>query len=103
MTLRLFIEPGDTMANEADVTAAVEKEIKRLDNSFVVTHGDVGSYLDFGVEVTLLPKGTFANYTAQRQAEGADLAHLKPPHINPSKKVLSLLLGEPEAGALASV
>jgi hypothetical protein len=102
MTLRLFIEPGDTMANEADVTAAVEKEIKRLDNSFVVTHGDVGSYLDFGVEVTLLPKGTFANYTAQRQAEGADLAHLKPPHINPPEEVLSHLLGRPEAEAVAA-
>jgi hypothetical protein len=25
------------------------------------------------------------------QAEGADLGHLKPPHINPSDRVLSLL------------
>ncbi len=43
------------------------------------------------IEVTLLPAGVFANYKGQRQAEGADLAHLKPPHINPSDKVLSLL------------
>jgi hypothetical protein len=41
--------------------------------------------------VTLLPKGSFAAFTAQKQAEGADLAHLKPPHVNPSAKVLSLL------------
>ena len=52
--------------------------------------------VDFKVKVTLLPKGAFANYTSQRQAEGADLAHLKPPHINPSEKVLSLLLAKPE-------
>jgi hypothetical protein len=28
---------------------------------------------------------------ASRQAEGSDLAHLKPPHINPPEKMLSLL------------
>ena len=52
--------------------------------------------IDFKVSVSYLPKGTFDNYTAQRQAQGADLAHLKPPHINPSDKILSLLLGETE-------
>jgi len=46
------------------------------------------------VQVFLLRPGTFADYTAQRQAEGADLAHLKPPHMNPSEKVLSLLRPE---------
>jgi hypothetical protein len=53
--------------------------------------------IDFKVEVNLLPQGAFANYTAQRRTEGADLAHLKPSHINPSEKVLSLLLAKPEA------
>jgi hypothetical protein len=52
--------------------------------------------INFRVEITLLPRGAFANYTSQRQTEGADLAHLKPPHINPSDKVLSLLLAKPE-------
>ena len=47
--------------------------------------------LDFKpIEVTLLPKAVFANYKVQRQAEGTELIHLKPPHINPSDKVLSL-------------
>jgi len=31
----------------------------------------------------------------RESAEGADLAHLKPPHINPSEKVLTALLGRP--------
>jgi hypothetical protein len=101
MVLHIYIELKD-VDSKADMAAAVEGQIKRLDSSFVVTHGDVGSYLDFGVEVTLLPKRTFANYTAHRQAEGADLAHLKPPHINPSDEVLSLLLGRPEADVVAS-
>jgi hypothetical protein len=54
------------------------------------------SMIDFKVEVNLLPQGAFAQYTAQRRAEGADLAHLKPPHINPSSRVLSLLSAAPE-------
>ena len=39
----------------------------------------------------MLPTGVFANYKGQRQAEGVALVHLKPPHINPSDKMLSLL------------
>ena len=97
MTLHLFIELKDSIANEADIEAAVDEQIKHLDSSFVATHGDVGDYLNFRVEVTLLPKGAFSNYISQRRAEGAELAHLKPPHINPSDKVLSLLLAKPEA------
>ena len=107
-----YKEPGEPVLNllielkngyqcsEADVTSAIYKQIMEsdnnthraslLDNSFV-------NVIDFKVEVTLLPPGAFANYTSQRQAEGADLAHLKPPHINPSDKVLSLLLAKPKA------
>ena len=58
--------------------------------------------IDFKVEVNVLSPGTFANFTEQRRAEGADLAHLKPPHINPSEKVLSLLNARPEEVAQAS-
>ncbi|HEY4712356.1 MAG TPA: GH3 auxin-responsive promoter, partial [Dehalococcoidia bacterium] len=43
------------------------------------------------IKVTILPEGIFAGYKAQRQSEGSDLAHLKPPHINPSEKVLASL------------
>jgi len=58
-------------------------------------HDDLADMIKFQVKVTLLPRGSFAGYTAQRIAEGADLAHLKPPHINPSDKVLNLLLSKP--------
>jgi len=46
------------------------------------------------VEVSLLPEGAFSGFIARRQAEGADLGHLKPPHINPSDRVLALLLSK---------
>ncbi len=53
------------------------------------------------IEVTLLPTGTFTNYKNQRQAEGVELAHLKPPHINPPDKLLSLL--KAKTGAVPEV
>ncbi len=93
MVLHLFIECKDgCQASEADVKTAVSKQLTNLDSSFVATHSDVGSYLEFDLKVTLLSKGAFAHYIAQRRAEGAELAHLKPPHVNPPEKAMSLLL-----------
>jgi len=104
--LNLLIELKDGYpASEADVATAVHEQIMKADNDAYTTsqaHDDLADMINFKVDVTLLPPGAFASYTAQRQAEGADLAHLKPPHVNPSEKVLSLLLGEPEAEALAA-
>ena len=98
MTLHLLIESKDGCEDsEAEISAAVKEQLKHLDSSFAATHSDVGSYLDFRLEVTLLPEGAFSNYISQRRAEGAEPAHLKPPHINPSDRVLSLLLAKPKA------
>lgn len=99
--LQLFVELKDGyQASEADIAAAVCGQILNSDNDSYTTssvHDDLTDMINFRVEANLLPHGAFANYTSQRQAEGADLAHLKPFHINPSDKVLSLLLAKPEA------
>lgn len=99
--LRLLVELKDGYhASETDVATAVYEQLLKPDNDNHTASAvleDLTDMFDFGVEVMLLPQGAFANYTAQRQAEGADLAHLKPPHINPSDKVLSLLLAKPKA------
>lgn len=99
-TLQLLIElKNGLQTGEADMAAAVYEQIMNSDNDAYTSssaHNDLEDMIDFRVETTLLPPGAFANYTAQRQAEGADLAHLKPPHINPSDKVLALLLAKPE-------
>ena len=100
--LNLFIELKDGyQASEAEIATAVHEQIMNSDNDDFRAdsplRGDFADSIHFTVKATLLPPGTFANYMSQRQAEGADLAHLKPPHINPSDKVLSLLLARPEA------
>jgi len=98
--LSLSIEPKDSyQVSEADIAAAVRGQIINSDSNRdtkSLIRDDFATMIDFKVEVNLLPQGAFANYTAQRRAEGADLAHLKPPHINPSEKVLSLLRAKPE-------
>jgi len=53
---------------------------------------DLNNMIKFKMNLTLLPQGTFSSYSALKKAEGFDLAHLKPPHINPSQKVLASLL-----------
>jgi hypothetical protein len=106
VVLNLFIElKGGYRGNKEEVAAIVYEQLTRTDDgeyNLSTVQDDALDMADFMVRVILLPKGTFASYTAHRQAEGADLAHLKPPHINPSDKVLSLLLGRPEAEAAAS-
>jgi hypothetical protein len=98
-TLHLFIElKNGYRAREADIARAVQEQIMKSETDAYSTsqaHDDLADMIDFRVEVSLLPRGAFAGYTASRLAEGADLAHLKPPHINPSEKVLALLRAKP--------
>ncbi len=104
--LQLLIETKDGFQdNKTEITSAIQEQIVASGRSSYNTSGIVEDWrdeLDFSVEVTLLPRGAFANYTAQKQEEGADLAHLKPPHINPSDKVLSLLLAGTEETILVT-
>ncbi|MBI4303378.1 MAG: GH3 auxin-responsive promoter family protein [Chloroflexi bacterium] len=99
--LNLLIEPRNRQqGSEADVARIVYKEIIKSDidkDTKSLVRDDYATMINFQVKVTLLARGAFANYRAQRQTEGADIAHLKPPHINPSEKVLSLLQGQPQA------
>jgi hypothetical protein len=98
LSLLLELKNG-SVTSAADVAKAVQQQIMQSDNDNAyatsAVHDDLADMINFRVEVTLLPPGTFARYTAQRQKEGADLAHIKPPHVNPSKKVLSLLTAKP--------
>ena len=95
--LHLYLEPGDEyIASEEGMAAAIRKQFKKLDRkyrcNFYSLIGDMETVLGLKpLEVTLLPQGAFSSYVAQWQAGGADLGHLKLPHINPSDEMLSLL------------
>ena len=53
------------------------------------------------VKTTLLPPGAFWQYMQSRRAAGADLAHIKPPHMNPKDAVIETLLGAAEVAVPA--
>ncbi len=98
--LHLYLELKDHYhPDEEAIAAAVYQQIKNLDDGLYV-YKDIGSIEKLvnykPIKVTLLPRGTFSKYKNQRQAEGATLAHLRPPRINPPEKVLLLLKDERE-------
>jgi hypothetical protein len=109
--LHIYIEllDGNT-ATEISIADTIYEEIKKIDDGLYV-YNDLASFerlIDFKpIDVTLLPKGVFANYKEQRKAEGARQAQQKPPHINPSDDVLSLLCAkaaaEPEKAAARKI
>jgi phenylacetate-coenzyme A ligase PaaK-like adenylate-forming protein len=105
--LQLYLELKDNYtASKKEIATAVYQQIKQLDDGLYV-YKDLESLerlIDFKpIEVTLLPKGAFSSYKAQRQAEGAGMAHLKPPHINPSDIILSQLETPGKAVRVTSV
>jgi len=95
--LHLYLELGDSyVASEEAVATTIYDELQKLDSvyhyNWYSAYGAPETVLGMKpIKVTFLPQGAFARYISQRQAEGADLGTIKPPHINPSDKVLSLL------------
>jgi hypothetical protein len=88
--LHLYLEPkGNGQVTAEEVSSAVHAELKSLDMPYAELETFIGLR---PFEVTLLPQGTFRGYMLRQQAAGADLAHLKPPHINPSDDMIEWLL-----------
>jgi len=95
--LHFYLELGEGyIASEGSLATAIREQFKKLDRkhrcnlyNFI---GDMETALGLKpVEVTLLPQGAFSSYISQRQSEGVAVNSLKPPHINPSDEMLSLL------------
>jgi phenylacetate-coenzyme A ligase PaaK-like adenylate-forming protein len=86
--LRLYIE----------TETGIEGEIYRqkVHDALKVLNHDYSDYESMiekrALEVTVLPSGSFRAYSAEKVAAGADLAHLKPPHMNPSDEMMRILL-----------
>ncbi|MCJ7669471.1 MAG: GH3 auxin-responsive promoter family protein, partial [Dehalococcoidia bacterium] len=97
-TLNIYIELKDNyIASEQSVAASVYDELEKLDsvyhfNLYKYAYGNATKFLGLRpIAVTFLPQGALSSYISQRQSEGAAVGNLKPPHINPSDEVLSLL------------
>lgn len=88
--LHLYLEPKPgEQRSEATIRARVHEQLQHLDADYK----NVEDMLGFNaLRLTLLPPGTFQAYFEDRQRAGADLAHLKPPHMCASDDVIDRLL-----------
>jgi len=88
--LHLYIElrQGHSIS-ESEAATLIHEQLKRLDFDYASLETMLGLV---PLKVTVLPSGTFQAYISNQRAAGADLAHLKPPHVNPSKAVIDELL-----------
>jgi hypothetical protein len=86
--LRLYLELKEDRPVD-QVETLIHQELQQVDPDYL----DIERYLkQQPVKATLLPAGTFGRYMEEKQRQGADLAHLKPTHINPSAEMIELLL-----------
>ncbi len=93
--LHLYVELKDGFEiSEKRLALMIYDHIKKIDDGLYV-YRDIESLenlIDFKpIKVTILPNGVFSDYKVRQQSEGSTLVHLKPPHINPSDKVLTQL------------
>ena len=88
--LHLYLELRENgHVTEEQVAESVHLELKRLD----APYADLESFTGLRpLEVTLLPENAFHLYKLRQQAAGAELAHLKPPHLNPSDGAINFLV-----------
>lgn len=91
-TLHLYVELKEKgRINARQVSDLVHEELKKLDAPYAELESFTGLR---PLEVTLLPENAFEAYTQKQKAIGAELAHLRPGHINPSDEVIDFLVNK---------
>ncbi len=87
--LHLYLEPKGINIDEEEARQRIHQALKEANPDY----GDIENLLGFHpLRVTLLPQGSFMSYMKHMAAQGADLAHLKPPHMNASDEAIQFLL-----------
>ena len=98
--LHLYLELKENgFLTSEQVATAVHQQLKKLDSDYANLESFTGL---MPLEVTLLPDSAFEAYMSKQQAAGADLAHLKVPHINPSDGMLDFLINGSRQVAVTS-
>ncbi|MBN1188349.1 MAG: GH3 auxin-responsive promoter family protein [Dehalococcoidales bacterium] len=90
LNLYLELKPENTMSRE-EIVQAVHGSLKELDADYASLEAVTGLK---PLKVTPVKGGSFAAYTQKQRDRGADLAHLKIPHINPFDNMIDSLTQE---------
>jgi len=86
--IRIYLEPKEQV-EVSELERRIDEQLKKVD----IDYRDIGSYLELQpVRVTLVSKGTFERYYQEKVKEGADMTHLKPPHMSAPAPVIERLL-----------
>jgi len=85
--MHLYIEATDGF-NSEEAERLIHENLKRLDTDYADLEKMVGG---FPLRVSRLMPGAFNRYIQAKRNAGADLAHLKPPRVNPKESALELL------------
>lgn len=87
--LHVYLEPKQAEnVVVRDFLPVLALELSKVSTEFESLHEILGYN---PLRVSLLPVGSFDRYMKQKQQEGADLAHLKPPHMQPSDPIMERL------------
>ncbi len=82
--------------SEIEVAEAVDGQLRRIDQPYA----ELQSFLGLRpLEITLMPEGTFREYTVRQREAGVELALLKPPHVNPPDSAVDSLISCARAAA----
>jgi hypothetical protein len=89
--LHLYIEPK---ANQTFIEEEAKVKIDNILNNLVSDYQDLKNMLKKDpLRVSSLPEGAFAKYMKAQQEAGADIAQVKPPHMQPSNAIVDRLKG----------
>ncbi len=88
--LRLRMEPrSESTVSEEEAATRINRALGMVEPDWADMERMAGLH---PLRITYLPTGSFDRYRARKVAEGADLAHLKPFHVNPPEQSLNTLL-----------
>jgi hypothetical protein len=87
--LYLEIKPQNEMP-VSEIKEKFREALCKVDKEFADTEKILGGDR---LRVSLLPQGAFARYFQTQQESGADIAQLKPPHMQPPEAALNQLMG----------
>jgi len=87
--IRIYIETKGAAPPERGIADALHERLKGIDAPYREMETLSGIR---PIRATRLTKGTFRRYGEERRAAGADIAHIKPPHVNASDKELERLM-----------
>jgi phenylacetate-coenzyme A ligase PaaK-like adenylate-forming protein len=88
--IRLYIELKDKNESK-EVERLIHRELLAINQDYRDSENMLGIR---PLRVTLLDTGSFQRYYEKKKASGADLAHLKPPHMNASDPTIKDLISQ---------